>query len=532
MGSTFVPLDSWVYPALRRLAALGYIPDQTSDLAPWTRIECTHQVAEAGDLVNESSLAQTDSPVLEEALRLLADLQNEFPEDAAERDKAVTLESVYTRLTGIGSTPLADSYHFGQTVSNDFGRRYQKGINNVTGFSGYGHSGVLFAYLRGEYQYAPGRDAYDFKLRRFIAGTDENPVLPGNPIASTNRFDALEAYVGAQIGFENVSFGKESLWWGPGEASAFSFSNNAEPFYMLNFTQSRPIVLPSLLKHLGKIRTQFIFGELSGHHWPARPLVNAQKVTLDLTENFELGFTRSSFWGGVGHPITKRSFYESLFSTASSGTYRYGDHTDPGDRHSGFDFRWRIPKLRRYVSIYSDSYADDDPNPLANPRRSAWGPGIYISHLPHASKLDLRFETYSTLLYSGDKGGNFIYWNNQYHDAYTNTGNVLGSWVGRDARAYVGSAGYWLSARSRIQGEYRQIKQSAVYLPGGGTQTDGSVFVQWGLTPELLINGSFQYERYDIPVLSRLVHNDALASIQITYTPKNVTYTPKSASLN
>jgi Capsule assembly protein Wzi len=515
-GSTFVPLDSWVYPALHRLAALGFIPDQNSGLAPWTRTECTHQVAQAHELVK----AHANTPEAEEALRLLNDLDTEFSTDGPDRRHALTLESVYTRTMGIGGTPLRDSYHFGQTIVDDFGRRYDSGVNNVTGFSGYGNYGRFFAYFRGEYQYAPGRDGYDFATRQFISDADGNPVQPATKVASTNRFDALETYVGAQVGFENISFGKESLWWGPGQDSAFAFSNNAEPFYMLNFDQSRPIVLPGILRHLGKIRTQFIFGELEGHQWPPRPLVNAQKVSFDLTDNLELGFTRSSFWGGVGHPDTLGSFFNTLFSTASTGSSAYGARTDPGDRHSGFDFRYRLPFLRRYVTVYSDSYADDDPNPLANPKRAAWAPGIYVSHLPRLTRLDLRLETYSTLLYAQDHGGEFIYFNNQYHDGYTNSGNLMGSWVGRDARAYVADGGYWISSRTRVQAQYRHMKQGAGYLPEGGTQTDGSVSFSWGITPDLLAGASVQFEHYSIPILGP-EHENTVASLHFTYTPHN-----------
>src|SRR5947207_3113672 len=56
-GSSYVPLDSWIYPALDRLAALGMIRSQISGLRPWTRAECRRQVLEAagrGELAGEA----------------------------------------------------------------------------------------------------------------------------------------------------------------------------------------------------------------------------------------------------------------------------------------------------------------------------------------------------------------------------------------------------------------------------------------------------------------------------------------------
>ncbi len=48
-GFVYVPMDSWVYPALERLAGLGLIPSQIAGLRPWTRAECRRQLAEADE---------------------------------------------------------------------------------------------------------------------------------------------------------------------------------------------------------------------------------------------------------------------------------------------------------------------------------------------------------------------------------------------------------------------------------------------------------------------------------------------------
>ncbi len=517
-GSVYVPLDSWVYPALYRLAALGFVPDQTSNLAPWTRQECARQISEASAIYAKDVAKDKISSADTTARKIIADLKAEFLEKSD--SNGLRLESMYTENRAIAGKPLTDSYHFGQTITNDYGRPYAQGFSNNTGISGYANFNRFFVYLRGESQQAPATPAYSLPVRQFLSSADSNPLLPAVS-SSTLRFQPEEMYVGAQVGPESISFGRENLWWGPGGDSAFAFSDNAAPFYMLNFRQTQPLVLPGFLKHLGRIRTQFIFGELSGHAWPRKPLLNAQKVTFDLTDDFELGFTRSAFWGGVGHPLSFTSFRSSLVSTSSTGCgFQYADLCDPGDRHSGFDFRWRVAGLQKYLTIYSDSYADDDPSPLDNPKRSAWAPGIYLSHIPHASKIDLRFETYSTWMYRRDQGGQFVYFNNQYHDGYTNDGQLLGSWIGRDARAYIGSVGYWLSGRSRFEAQFKQVKQGPQFLPGGGTQTDGSLRMQWAFSPELLLAGSAQIERYDIPVLGPTQHDTAL-TVQFVYAPRN-----------
>ena len=140
--------------------------------------------------------------------------------------------------------------------------------------------------------------------------------------------------------------------------------------------------------------------------------------------------------------------------------------------------------------------------------------------MPKLRHVDLRFETYSTWLYRGDEGGLFFYWNNQYRDAYTNQGNLLGSWVGRDARAYVARSTYWVSPRKTISLLYRQTKTGNKFLPGGGTQTDASATFDCELRPQLQVSLFVQYERRLIPVLDAR-QSDVSAQLQLTLHPQN-----------
>lgn len=516
-GSPYVPLDSWVYPVFRRLAAMGYMPDEERLTAPWTRRECLMLLGEAREIAARRTTRLAMGTANNIALRLIADLETEFP---AEAPKTARVESLYARYTQILRTPLRDSYHFGQTIVDDYGRPYGPGGNLIDGVSGYAIWGRFSGYVRGEYQQAPSLAAYSGPVRNFIAAADQIPVPPDSPIPAVHRFDPIEMYIGVQLGDFNITAGKQSIAWGPGADSAFHFSTNAEPIYMIRMDQTIPFLLPGPLKLLGRIRTQFLVGRLAGHEFPPHPLINAQKITLQLSPNVEIGFTRSAIFAGAGHPLTLDSFFRSLFSVSSTGGTAFGSANDPGDRRSGFDFSWHLPKLERYLTIYSDSLADDEPNPLDAPRRSAWGPGLYLTQLPGLQKMDFRLETYSTWLYAQDRGGGFFYWNNQYHDAYTNDGNVLGSWIGRDARAYDASFTYWFSGKDKLTGSFRQVKASGNFPPGGGTQTDVGLNGTWQMKPEWLVSAFAQYERYFIPLLGPPRRNVA-AGFQVTFYPSN-----------
>lgn len=517
-GPVYVPLDSWVYPALRRLAAMGYVPDLDTLTMPWTRAQCAVLVGEAEDIASRYSDKVSAPKTNAQALLLLSALEKEFPTEAARTQARI--ESVYTRFGEISGAPLRDSYHFGQTLADDFGRPYASGTNFIAGISASGTYGRFSGYFRGEYQQAGGAGGYPADVRTLIGQLDGLPPQPFETVPSVSRVVPLEMYVGASLGNFNIVAGKQSIWWGPGETSAFAFSDNAAPFYAVRIDREEPIVLPGPFRFLGHIRAQFLIGRLAGHEFPPGPLINAQKVTFQLTKDLEIGFTRSAIFGGAGHPLTAGSILRSFVSTSSTGNGAFGSASDPGDRRSGFDFNWRVAGLRRYLAIYSDSLADDEPNPLDAPRRSAWGPGLYVAQIPGLRRADFRFETYSTMLYRGDQGGRFFFWNDQYRDAYTNDGFVLGTSVGRDARAYEASVSFWRTAQDKLSLSFRQTKTGGNFLPGGGTQTDVALSSEWQLRPGWQATAFVQYERYFIPALGP-PHTDVTGSLQITFFPKN-----------
>src|SRR5437016_4608230 len=51
-GSPYVPLDSWIYPAIDRLGAMGLIDSGFAGMKPWTRNECVRVLQEASESVD------------------------------------------------------------------------------------------------------------------------------------------------------------------------------------------------------------------------------------------------------------------------------------------------------------------------------------------------------------------------------------------------------------------------------------------------------------------------------------------------
>ena len=152
----------------------------------------------------------------------------------------------------ISGTPLNDSYHFGQTLINDYGRPYWQGVNNVTGFSTSANDGRFAFYVDGEYQYAPTIPAYPLSVRQVIANVDENPLQPPTPIPA-NQFALQDTYAMMKYAGLDWSVAKQSMWWGPGESGALLMSDNAAPFWMLQVNRMEPVNIPGLSRTRGQV---------------------------------------------------------------------------------------------------------------------------------------------------------------------------------------------------------------------------------------------------------------------------------------
>jgi membrane-associated phospholipid phosphatase len=512
MGSPYVPLDSWIYPAFDRLVALGYVDSVISGIRPWTRMECARLLEEAGERISPHGDG-ADLPLYDS---LTAELKSETEALEGGRNLSLGVDSIYTRFTGISGTPLADGYHFGQTIINDYGRPYTQGLNLISGFEAHASAGPFTLYVRGEYQHTPTIDPLSESERDLIAAIDDNPILPAVPVHEVNQFRLLDTYVAWNWKNTQISAGKQSLWWGPGSAGPLLFSNDAEPVYMLRINRVTPLTLPGWFKGLGPMSTDFFFGKLSGHRFPNGPFIHGSKISFKPTPNLELGFSRTVVFAGQGRPLTWASFWRSFIS---GGDNPNSGRPDAGDRRTGFDFSYRLPKLRRWLTLYNDSMADDDPLPLLAPQHSAMNPGLYLSHFPGVPKLDFRAEAvYTDVFTAGSIHGTYVYWNSMYHDSYTNQGNLLGNWIGREGRGYQTWSTYWFSPRSRLQLGYRAASVSSDFLPGGGGLND---YRLRGETPvhDFVLSGSLQYETWQVPALVPGRQANFTATFQIEFRP-------------
>jgi len=529
MGSPYVPLDSWVYPALQRLAALGYIHSESLSIRPWTRLECARLLSEAAD-----KLANADAPA--EVQPLYTSLSTEFGYETelmnGGRNLNAQFESAYARFLGISDTPLTDNYHFGQTLLNDYGRPYEKGFNVVNGASGYATAGPLVLYLRGEYQYAPSAPAPSQAELNFFASTDGWPNSGAVPAASISRFRLIDTYLGLNLGNWQFSFGRNSLWWGPSEGGTMIFTNNAAPLNNM-FTVDRvsPFRLPWIFRYLGDIRFEGFIGHMTGLPFQTtvftgtttpvllgqygknlhpQPYLSGGKISFKLTSNFEFGMSKTTVYGGPGNPLNITTFLDSTF-----GKHYHGDVL--GDGRTTADVSYRIPGLRNWLTFYAETFSEDEPSPIPYMRRNASQAGLYLAKVPAIHKLDVRVEGGYTnpIVFCGF----CIFTNSQYISGYNNDGRLIGTWLGRSAQGEQIRTNYWLSPRRKITLELRHRTLDPGYIPNGGSQNDVAVNADIFAGPGFRFTGNIQYERWRIPLLAATPQSDVAASFQFSFWP-------------
>jgi hypothetical protein len=529
MASPYVPLDSWIYPALERLIGSGYIQSGVLGMRPWTRMACAHLLEDAADKFPDNGVEEGV------AGRTYAALTAEFNAEMARLDGAANLgarvESLYTTTAGISGTPLRDGYHFGQTIINDYGRPYWSGVNNVTGLTADAEAGPVSIYFRGEYQHAPAMPSETPQTLAATAAADLTPTLP-NGTAEVNQFALLDSTASINLNNVQISFGKQSVWLGPGESGALLLSNNAAPIPMVKIDDVVPHKIPGPLSVLGPFRAEFFVGQLTGQHWefctvpachsnPAapglvgpnispQPFFHGEKISFQPTPNFEFGMGVTAMFGGPGLPVTFGNFFKTYYVHTPSN--------NPGKRVSSADLSYRVPGLRNWLTFYMDSMVWDEFSPIGSTRANV-NPGIYLPQIPKVPKLELRAEGVN-ISRTKEFFPGFVYFNaDRYRSGYINNGNLLGSWAGRAGRGGRGWLTYWLSPRNKLQLGYRLQTVSPAFIEGGRL-VDYSAESEFMLARQVSVSGLVQYEQWRFPAITPARQSDVTASMQITFYPR------------
>ena len=556
LGSPYIPVDSWVYPAVLRLYSMGYVDHVYLGMRPWTRASLSNMLEDIDAQIEDANTygVSTVGDAQDIYAALIRFLRYDAGMQCLTHQSNYHIESVYSVVRGISGTPLRDSFHLGSTIINDYGRPYENGFNNYSGASGYAAAGRFTLYVRGEFQGAPSAAGYSQTLAQTLSTIDgttflnaatglpyNQATIPVGPIANTTDGRFMEAYVSAQYLNHVISFGKQDDWLGPGLGGGMAYSNNAENIYSFRINRIEPLQIPLLSRITGPFRYEFMVGALRGHTEmpsltpgvpntpnvvnPGDPWVHVEKISFRPTDNLEFGFERTVIWGGEGHaPITIKSFLRSFFSvTAPTDVAVKFGPTDPGARFGAFDFSYRLPFVRNWLTLYADSEVHDDISPIDAPRRASWRPGLYLSHVPGIPKLDIRAEAATTDPSSSNGAsqyGHFMYWETIQRQGYTNQGQLFGDWIGREDKGGQGWITYHLSGNEWLQVGVRNQKATTYFIPGGTTLNDINFQAVKRIGKDFEINGKFAFEHWKAPIYLTGQQTVTTTTIQLTWFPE------------
>jgi hypothetical protein len=313
------------------------------------------------------------------------------------------------------------------------------------------------------------------------------------------------------------------------------FSDNVTPINVFRVNRVSPLRLPSILKFLGPVRMEFFVGQLEGHNFAItpsgvtgswsqslnpQPWIQGEKISIKPSPDLEVGFSYMSMFAGLGVPATPGTFVNSLFDTGSD----LPDGLSKSQRMTGLDFSYRIPRLRKWLMLYADGFAQDQIiYKPGYPERAVWRAGIYVPMFPGLRKLDLRAEGgYTDNPLGGVYSRGFYYTANRYLSGQTSNGNLLGSWMGRAGQSAQAWTNYWFSARDRIQLNFRHLKVGQEFIPGGGSLTDAGVRADYWVRPNLSVSTSVQYERWLFPVIQPGPEKNVSVSVEILFQPQKL----------
>jgi len=570
LGSAYIPVDSIVYPMALRLYSMGFLDTAFINMRPWTRRSLLHMLEQSSPKIIASGNDQ--------AIDILSKLDHYLAAEGAEdmttevhfdRGNVYGLQSAYTRMMGISGQTLRDSYHLGQTIAQDYGRPYQPGFNNITGFAVLDEWWRLSLYVRGEYQYSPSSYGYSINpglcnpysptgLGEQLSAIDEveycspynatQATVPAGPIPAVSTFRLQEATVSFHFWGQEISGGKSDSWDGPGMGSAMNWSDNAENVYAFRINRVEPLYIPWVSKVMGPLRYDFFVGPVQGHTSPNSPWVHSEMFSFAPTSNFQFAFSRTIIWGGHGHgclpilpngqptpcnqPITLHTFFNSFFSFNDTNEAQKYSVNDPGARYSDFNFSYRLPFVRDYLTLYLDAISHDDVSPISAPRRAAYRPGLYLSQFPGLPKLDFRIEAANTdCSTTACSGGTLQYWEAIQKQGYTNKGFIMGDWIGREALGGQAWLTYHLSGNEWVQFEYLTKRTHNDFIPGGVTQRQYKIDVVKRLGKDVELDAWMQEERWKAPIYIVKANNganfDNVIAVQLTWYPKLRTY-PKN----
>jgi Capsule assembly protein Wzi len=405
--SASLPLDSWVYPALDKLAGLGLVESSLQGTRPYTRAEAARQLLEARD----KSVIGGFPPVVYQLLRRL---EGELQDQLAELGNDSGSSRSY--LKPLRSLNLEYLFQDGQPspFPGTNARQFDLDVNHF-GLDQAGQHAGRFSFesearLAG-FLLLSVRPLFELQLQ-------DDQDLDSN-------FELLEGKAALNLGAVEISAGRQALWWGQGRHGSLILTNNAEPLDMLRITNPVPLLLPWHLKYLGPFRFDVFWSRLESKRTIPEPYFAGLRLSFKPLPSLEIGASRTVIFGGEGRPDIDFSDFLTIL-----GGKNLNGGADTSNQLAALDARLHLPSLRG-IELYGEWGGEDEAGGFVS--NHAYLAGLYLPQLESSGRLSLRLE-YADLSHLADNAPPW-YHHGIYRSGYTYEQKILGHHAGGAARA-------------------------------------------------------------------------------------------------
>ena len=116
-----------------------------------------------------------------------------------------------------------------------------------------------------------------------------------------------------------------------------------------------------------------------------------------------------------------------------------------------------------------------------------------------------------------------MYWEYVEQQGYTNNGQLMGDWVGREGKGGQAWLAYHLSAQERVEASVRHHKVAKDFIAGGTTLNDFSIEAVKRIRKDLELRGRFTLEQWRAPIYLAGRQSVTNTEIGLTWYPERKT---------
>ncbi len=302
----------------------------------------------------------------------------------------------------------------------------------VYGFDGMGRGD-------GQAQLSIGGNSGIFSGRLSLGAITQN--FGGKP----NKLMLDGTYVAAKLGGVRVYAGYLDHWWGPGEISALSLSNNARPIPQIGIERSSTAASSwPILRWLGPWQWQFFVGVLDGPQIQSNVLYNAMHLTINPLPGLELGVSKTEQFCGKGHPCSPIKDYLANIDFSTHPNNINGE----GSFEAKYSNRLGSVPFQIYAQLMNEDYSLIHHSGTSH----LFGAGIFLPTAGNPVKLTAEFaDTVATLTmfnFSNRLYG-FTYTDYEFPDGMRYRGRTIGSSLDNDS-TLLSFQGSWTDTADRF----------------------------------------------------------------------------------